>query len=105
MRMESTSWSHDRGAHRCKSVHDSPLLLQVWQATIDIDSVLLYSRQSMLASIPGSTNAEKLQNAWVGLQTHVNNVVDSNLDKFSRDKQPGIKQVRQERSPPLPLHI
>ncbi|XP_022089266.1 DNA-directed RNA polymerase I subunit RPA1-like [Acanthaster planci] len=53
--------------------------------------------KSILASIPGKTNAEKLQNAWVTLQTHVNTVVDSNLDKLSRDKQPGIKQLLEKK--------
>ncbi|XP_038067709.1 DNA-directed RNA polymerase I subunit RPA1-like [Patiria miniata] len=51
----------------------------------------------VLGSIPGHTNAEKLQNAWVALQNHVNVVVDSNLDKLSRDKLPGIKQLLEKK--------
>ncbi|XP_033636533.1 DNA-directed RNA polymerase I subunit RPA1-like [Asterias rubens] len=53
--------------------------------------------KTFLKMIPGKTNAEKLQNAWVTLQTHVNNVIDSNLDKLSRDKQPGIKQLLEKK--------
>ena len=37
--------------------------------------------------------AEQLQQAWLMLQTHVNCVFDSDLDKLSQDKSPGIKQV------------
>ena len=47
----------------------------------------------MLSLVPGRTLADKLDNAWVRLQTHVNCVLDSNLDKLSKDVNPGIKQV------------
>ncbi|XP_072173334.1 DNA-directed RNA polymerase I subunit RPA1-like [Diadema setosum] len=49
--------------------------------------------QSVLSSIPGKTLPEKLQNAWTNLQTHVNCVVDSDLDRLSTEKFPGIKQL------------
>ena len=49
--------------------------------------------QSALSQIPGKTLAEKLNNAWVRLQTHVNCIFDSELDKLSKDVNPGIKQV------------
>ncbi len=44
-------------------------------------------------NIPGNTLKEKLQSAWIRLQTGVNCVVDSDLDKLAREKNPGIKQV------------
>ena len=44
--------------------------------------------------IPGQTSTEKLHNAWIRLQTSVNGIVDSALDKVSTNKHPGIKQVR-----------
>ena len=43
--------------------------------------------------MPGMSLKEKLNNAWLQLQTKVNCVLDSELDKLSTDKQPGIKQV------------
>ncbi|XP_030852023.1 DNA-directed RNA polymerase I subunit RPA1-like [Strongylocentrotus purpuratus] len=49
--------------------------------------------QSILSTIPGKTLPEKLQNALTQLQTHVNCVIDSDLDKISTDKAPGIKQL------------
>ena len=53
----------------------------------------IFCIQSILVSIPGKTDAEKLQNSWTSMQAHVNCVVDSDLDKLSQDKYPGIKQV------------
>ena len=41
----------------------------------------------------GKTPAERLQNAWIKLQTDVNCYMDSDLDKLSTDKFPGIRQV------------
>ena len=49
--------------------------------------------QSVLSHVPGKTLAEKLNNAWVRLQTQVNCIFDSELDKLSKDVNPGIKQV------------
>ena len=43
--------------------------------------------------IPGQTLTEKLQSMWLRLQTAINCVVDSDLDKINSDKNPGIKQV------------
>lgn len=47
----------------------------------------------MLATIPGQTIADKLYNAWIRLQTHVNIVFDSDMDKMMTEKYPGIRQV------------
>ena len=47
----------------------------------------------MLSQVPGKTLADKLNNAWVRLQTCVNCIFDSTLDKLSKDVNPGIKQV------------
>ena len=37
---------------------------------------------------------ERLQTAWILMQTHVNMVMDSDLNKLNQEKLPGIKQVR-----------
>lgn len=43
--------------------------------------------------IPGQTLADKLYNAWIRLQSHVNIVFDSDMDKLMTEKYPGIRQV------------
>ncbi|XP_023931575.1 DNA-directed RNA polymerase I subunit RPA1-like, partial [Lingula anatina] len=52
---------------------------------------------TLLESVPGKSLTEKLQNVWVRMQTHVNCVVDSELDKMSTDKHPGIKQLLEKK--------
>ena len=41
----------------------------------------------------GKTPAERLQNAWLKLQSDVNALMDSDLDKLSTEKNPGVRQV------------
>lgn len=43
--------------------------------------------------IPGQSIADKLYNAWIRLQSHVNIVFDSDMDKLMTEKYPGIRQV------------
>lgn len=50
--------------------------------------------QTFLSGISGITITDKLYNTWVRLQTHVNIVFDSDMDKLMTDKYPGIRQVR-----------
>ena len=54
---------------------------------------LLSSFQSAVLAVPGKTASEKLNNALILLQSAVNVMVDSDLDKLSKDKLAGIKQV------------
>uniref|UniRef100_H3CXM9 DNA-directed RNA polymerase subunit n=1 Tax=Tetraodon nigroviridis TaxID=99883 RepID=H3CXM9_TETNG len=49
--------------------------------------------QTFLSGIPGLTLTDKLYNTWVRLQTRVNIVFDSDMDKLMMDKYPGIRQV------------
>ncbi|XP_033101512.1 DNA-directed RNA polymerase I subunit RPA1-like [Anneissia japonica] len=53
--------------------------------------------KSILASVPGKSNTEKLQNAWSMLQTRVNCLVDSDMDKLSTDNLPGVKQILEKK--------
>lgn len=50
--------------------------------------------QAFLMGIMGQTLPDKLYNIWVRLQTHVNIVFDSDMDKLMTEKYPGIRQVR-----------
>lgn len=47
--------------------------------------------------IPGKTIVDKLSNSLTRLQTLVNAVVDSDLDKLSSDSNPGIKQILEKK--------
>lgn len=49
--------------------------------------------QSFLIGIPGLTLTDKLYNVWIRLQSHVNIVFDSDMDKLITEKFPGIRQV------------
>lgn len=39
------------------------------------------------------TLTDKLYNIWIRLQTHVNIVFDSDMDKMMTEKYPGVRQV------------
>ncbi|NXL86536.1 RPA1 polymerase, partial [Alectura lathami] len=53
--------------------------------------------RSVLVTIPGETIADKLYNAWIRLQTHVNIVFDSDMDKLMTEKYPGIRQLLEKK--------
>ncbi|XP_067885420.1 DNA-directed RNA polymerase I subunit RPA1 [Heterodontus francisci] len=52
---------------------------------------------AFLASIPGQTLTDKLYSAWIHLQSHVNIVFDSDMDKLITDKFPGIRQILEKK--------
>lgn len=49
--------------------------------------------QTFLSGISGITLTDKLYNIWIRLQTHINIVFDSDMDKLMMEKYPGIRQV------------
>ncbi|XP_076595923.1 DNA-directed RNA polymerase I subunit RPA1 [Chaetodon auriga] len=53
--------------------------------------------QTFLAGIPGLTLTDKLYNIWIRLQTHVNIVFDSDMDKMMTEKYPGIRQILEKK--------
>ncbi|MEE6512584.1 hypothetical protein FKM82_019666 [Ascaphus truei] len=53
--------------------------------------------RSFLVSLPGQTLTDKLYNAWVRLQSHVNIVFDSDMDKMMTEKYPGIRQILEKK--------
>lgn len=59
-----------------------------------IDQPLEPLDHSVLATIPGQTTADKLYNSWIRLQSHVNILFDSDMDKLISEKYPGVRQVR-----------
>uniref|UniRef100_A0A3Q3FIR8 DNA-directed RNA polymerase subunit n=1 Tax=Labrus bergylta TaxID=56723 RepID=A0A3Q3FIR8_9LABR len=53
--------------------------------------------QTFLTGIPGVTLTDKLYNIWIRLQTHVNIVFDSDMDKMITEKYPGIRQILEKK--------
>ncbi|XP_051914727.1 DNA-directed RNA polymerase I subunit RPA1 [Hippocampus zosterae] len=53
--------------------------------------------RSFLAEIPGTTLTDKLYNMWIRLQTHINIVFDSDMDKIMSEKYPGIRQILEKK--------
>lgn len=53
--------------------------------------------QSFLTGILGQTLTDKLYNLWIRLQTHVNIVFDSEMDKLMTEKYPGIRQILEKK--------
>ncbi|XP_041653326.1 DNA-directed RNA polymerase I subunit RPA1, partial [Cheilinus undulatus] len=53
--------------------------------------------QTFLTGIPGLTLTDKLYNIWIRLQTHVNIVFDSEMDKMMAEKYPGIRQILEKK--------
>ncbi|XP_069779754.1 DNA-directed RNA polymerase I subunit RPA1 isoform X4 [Narcine bancroftii] len=52
---------------------------------------------AFLAGISGQTLTDKLYSAWILLQSHVNIVFDSDMDKLITDKFPGIRQILEKK--------
>ncbi|MBN3323709.1 RPA1 polymerase, partial [Atractosteus spatula] len=53
--------------------------------------------RAFLSTIPGQTLTDKLYNVWIHLQSHVNIVFDSDMDKLMGDKFPGIRQMLEKK--------
>lgn len=62
------------------------------------DSFVVLDR-SFLSLLPGQSLTDKLYNIWIRLQSHVNIVFDSEMDKLMMEKYPGIRQVRRKLDP------
>lgn len=55
--------------------------------------------RSFLSQLPGQSLTDKLYNIWIRLQSHVNIVFDSEMDKLMMEKYPGIRQVSSKLDP------
>ncbi|KAM9741040.1 DNA-directed RNA polymerase I subunit RPA1 isoform 1-T1 [Menidia menidia] len=53
--------------------------------------------QTFLNGITGLTLTDKLYNTWIRLQSHVNIVFDSDMDKLMTEKYPGIRQILEKK--------
>uniref|UniRef100_A0A8C5GMF0 DNA-directed RNA polymerase subunit n=1 Tax=Gouania willdenowi TaxID=441366 RepID=A0A8C5GMF0_GOUWI len=68
-----------------------------WSLKKRIPGVSEPADQTFLAGIMGLTLEDKLYNTWVHLQSHVNIVFDSDMDKLMTEKYPGIRQVLEKK--------
>uniref|UniRef100_A0A452TQ21 DNA-directed RNA polymerase subunit n=1 Tax=Ursus maritimus TaxID=29073 RepID=A0A452TQ21_URSMA len=62
----------------------------------DKDSSVVLDR-SFLSMLPGQSLTDKLYNIWIRLQSHVNIVFDSEMDKLMMEKYPGIRQILEKK--------
>lgn len=69
----------------CETFSEIPLH-QIFQAPDQMDP-------TFLSGITGLTLTDKLYNMWIRLQSHVNIVFDSDMDKLMAEKYPGVRQV------------
>ncbi|XP_024414252.2 DNA-directed RNA polymerase I subunit RPA1 [Desmodus rotundus] len=60
------------------------------------DSSIAMDR-SFLSMLPGQSLMDKLYNIWIRLQSHVNIVFDSEMDKLMVEKYPGIRQILEKK--------
>ncbi|XP_056626087.1 DNA-directed RNA polymerase I subunit RPA1 [Triplophysa dalaica] len=78
-------------AEKTKDIEDTEL--EQSDETTEISQV----DQSFLLDIQGQTLTDKLYNVWIRLQTHVNIVFDSEMDKMMMEKYPGVRQVLEKK--------
>ncbi|KAH0627029.1 hypothetical protein JD844_002391 [Phrynosoma platyrhinos] len=53
--------------------------------------------RTFLLTIPGQTFADKLYNIWIHLQSRVNILFDSDMDKMITEKYPGVRQILEKK--------
>uniref|UniRef100_A0A8C1T2E3 DNA-directed RNA polymerase subunit n=1 Tax=Cyprinus carpio TaxID=7962 RepID=A0A8C1T2E3_CYPCA len=67
------------------------------QTEIDESTEISQIDQTFLTGIQGLTLTDKLYNMWIRLQSHVNIVFDSDMDKLMTEKFPGIRQLLEKK--------
>ncbi|XP_023211114.1 DNA-directed RNA polymerase I subunit RPA1-like [Centruroides sculpturatus] len=72
-------------------------LLKSKKEGINLASAKDDALKSVLATVPGSNVTEKLHSARITLQLKVNAVTDTEMDKLSKEKYPGMKQILEKK--------
>ncbi|XP_008325949.1 DNA-directed RNA polymerase I subunit RPA1 [Cynoglossus semilaevis] len=73
------------------------LALIAGEKDTEVEEAPEQSDQSFLSGVPGQTLTDKLYNMWIRLQTHVNIVFDSDMDKMMTEKFPGVRQILEKK--------
>ncbi|XP_036786951.2 DNA-directed RNA polymerase I subunit RPA1 isoform X2 [Manis pentadactyla] len=66
-------------------------------ATVEEKDSSVAIDRSFLSMLPGQSLTDKLYNIWIRLQSHVNIVFDSEMDKLMMEKYPGIRQILEKK--------
>ncbi|XP_073710148.1 DNA-directed RNA polymerase I subunit RPA1 [Misgurnus anguillicaudatus] len=80
-------------AEKTKEIEGTQTELEQSSETTEISQI----DQSFLSDIQGQTLTDKLYNIWIRLQTHVNIVFDSDMDKLMTEKFPGVRQLLEKK--------
>ncbi|XP_052010608.1 DNA-directed RNA polymerase I subunit RPA1 [Xyrauchen texanus] len=80
-------------AEKTKAIEDTQTELEQSSETTEISQI----DQTFLTGIPGLTLTDKLYNIWIRLQSHVNIVFDSDMDKLITEKFPGVRQLLEKK--------
>lgn len=80
-------------AEKTKADEDTQTELDQSNETTEISQI----DQTFLMDIPGLTLTDKLYNIWIRIQTHVNIVFDSDMDKMMTEKYPGVRQLLEKK--------
>ncbi|KAL6479964.1 hypothetical protein MHYP_G00109970 [Metynnis hypsauchen] len=81
-------------AEKARKIEGTQTQLEESDETADINE----TDQAFLGGLSGVTLSEKLYNVWIRLQSHVNIVFDSDMDKLMTEKFPGIRQLLEKKS-------
>ncbi|XP_022539298.2 DNA-directed RNA polymerase I subunit RPA1 [Astyanax mexicanus] len=80
-------------AEKAKQIEDPQTELEESSETTDVSQ----TDQAFLVGLNGVTLTDKLYNVWIRLQSHVNIVFDSDMDKLMTEKFPGIRQILEKK--------
>lgn len=71
----------------------------------DAEGDLTEDRFEIIKSLKGTTNAEKLQNAWQEMQTHCDMLLDSASTQHKHNDGQGLKQVLEKKEGIIRMHM
>ncbi|XP_071116955.1 DNA-directed RNA polymerase I subunit RPA1-like [Haliotis cracherodii] len=100
--LKGRQYENPQTANMCLILQDKEVITQIIQKVksgkhdTEVESEEELLPQSVVSQ-KGTSLTQKLNNAWMSLQSHVNVMVDSSLDKLSKDQQ-GIKQLLEKKA-------
>uniref|UniRef100_A0A8C2EIP7 DNA-directed RNA polymerase subunit n=1 Tax=Cyprinus carpio TaxID=7962 RepID=A0A8C2EIP7_CYPCA len=80
-------------AEKTNAIEDTQTEIEQSSESTEISQI----DQTFLTGIQGLTLTDKLYNMWIRLQSHVNIVFDSDMDKLMTEKFPGIRQLLEKK--------
>ncbi|XP_072519819.1 DNA-directed RNA polymerase I subunit RPA1 [Salminus brasiliensis] len=80
-------------AEKTKEIEGTQTVLEETSETAEVNQ----TDQAFLVGLTGVNLTDKLYNVWIRLQSHVNIVFDSDMDKLMTEKFPGIRQILEKK--------